>query len=281
MSVKRFILFAIPLAILVVVGFLVQLGSAPLQVSEEATADIPQWELPNSLREASGLAMLNETQVLIHNDEKGFVYLVTLPEQRIDRLAVLGEKRIKDDYEGIAIQDDRVYLVTSLGMLYKASGLNAATLDQTLVPEIIDTRFGEVCEIEGLAIEGDRLLMPCKTPLTDEFTDQLVVFYYSIDDGATGVHLAISEDQTGLKNPQPTAIEVTDSHYYVISGNRLLTIDKTTSTVSRYKLPRKRHPQPEGIALMPDGSIIIVDDMRRGIGRLTRYSGLDQLELKE
>ncbi len=281
MDLKRLSLFALPLLLLGAIGLVIHLNSEPLQATEQQTEGIPQWELPKSLREASGLAVVNETQLLVHNDEKGFIYRITLPGMLIEKMATLGDRRIKDDYEGIAIAGSDVYLTTSVGLLYRAPDLDLTVIDQTVQPEIIDTELGEVCEIEGLAIEGDRLLLPCKTAFSDEYTNQLIVFYYDIGEGTTGVHLAIPAGELGMKKVQPTAIEVTDTHYYIITERRLLVIDKETKEFRRYKLSKKRHFQPEGIALMEDGSLVIVDDLRKGIGRLTRYTGLEQLKLKE
>ena len=273
--------FAILLAVLIVIAAVVQWRVTP--TTQPVKSDVPQWELPAYLREASGLAVLNDTQLLTHNDEKGVIYLVTLDARKIDKLVTLGEKKkgIRDDFEGIAINGSDVYLVTSRGTIYQIKNLSPLPLEQIIQPDVIETGLEDFCEFEGLAIEDDRLLLPCKMPLIEQYENKLVVLYYSITDGSTGVHLSIPiEDLRGLKRVHPTAIEVTETDYYIISGHRLIVIARQSLAVNLYGLRKKLHFQPEGIAIWRDDSIVIVDDVRKGISRLTHYSGLSQLKPK-
>ena len=145
----------------------------------------------------------------------------------------------------------------------------------------LDTGLGSRCELEGLHHHAGRLLLPCKNARLPDYQDRLVVFYYDLADGSTGEVISIGRGTVpGLKKLRLTAIDQVGDEIYLVSANRLLLINLKTQHTRTFKLPKKYHEQIEAIAVMPDGSIFLAEDNSKGLARLTRYSGLDELEEK-
>ena len=82
----------------------------------------------------------------------------------------MGERPIRDDFEGIAIVDERFYLVTSDGGIYES---REGEDDERMLFNFYGTGVGRRCEVEGLAFEpSDRsLLLLCKSPRDDSLED--------------------------------------------------------------------------------------------------------------
>ena len=239
-----------------------------------------QFELPVHLREASGLASVDDETLLTHNDEEGVVYAIDLAaDMQIYPVAALGEPPIEGDFEGIAIKHQQAYLVTSTGLIF-GFALDPDLRFMDVEYEVIDSGLADICEIEGLALLDDKLLMPCKTPFVAAYRDKLTVFAYSLTERKTDLHFSIRH--TDLDSPgkiQPTAIDFDDGHYYIITEFGLQVINRRNLGTRTYRLARALHFQPEGIAVTGSGGLVIVDDNRKGRSRLTRYRSLTELEL--
>jgi uncharacterized protein YjiK len=249
--------------------------------STEKQVDLRQWQLPKFLREASGLAVYDENYLLAHNDEKGNIYRISIDGIVIEKLASINKPPIRKDFEGIAIAGDSTYLITSSGVLYRVDDLAINRSKQVVAATVIDTGVGEQCEIEGLHYLDGELLFPCKTLLQQKETDRLLIFSYSIETGETREFLSLEKERlAGIKKVMPTALDATATHYYVVSDRRLLMIDRNTLEVRAFSLPKKLHFKTEGIAILENGAIILVDDNSEGLSRLTRYGSYRDLKEK-
>lgn len=246
-------------------------GDGPFQVT-----------LPQALHEASGLAIASPNHLLVHNDEKGNIYQIILDDMTVRKIASIGQlKTVKDDFEGIAVDDDSIYLSTSRGIIYRVRRLPMDAEKTSVDADKADSGLGRLCELEGLAHLDGYLLLPCKVPRTTAHEDKLVVFSYDIDTGETAEFLSI--DQTSIPGSpklSPSAIEVTPASIYIVSANRLIVVDRKMNSIRVFKLPKKVHIQNEGIAVMEQGTIYLVEDRRKGIAKLTRYDNLESLEEK-
>lgn len=242
------------------------------------SGSIQQWELPSNLREASGLAIIDREHVIVHNDESGQVFRVKLIDKTIDTLVTIGNPTIDADFEGIASDGQTTFLSTSTGEVFVIEDLAENLLNQHAPVRSFDTGLSDICELEGLHLLNGELLMPCKVPLQKKHENQLVVFAYNLASGTSTEIIRLELGAfSGLDKIHPTAIDATDADYYLLSGNNLILVDRISLVTRLFHLPKKIHFQPEGIAVLHDGSIIIVDDYRRGIGRLTHYRALDEL----
>ncbi len=140
--------------------------------------DAVRWNLPKRLKEISGLALSADERLFAHDDEHAVIYEIDWHDGRIVKAFALGDPTVADDFEGIAIADRDFYLITSDGILYRAT----EGADGAHVPyQRIDTGSGRRCEIEGLAYDPPRnvLLLGCKTPRETELKDRVAVFAWS------------------------------------------------------------------------------------------------------
>jgi hypothetical protein len=256
-------------------------SAQPISLSETQKSGPAQWRLPNFLRESSGLAILDSNYLLIHDDEKGNIYRVSIASKEIELVASIGAPPVDEDFEGIAYVGSTIYLITSTGIIWQVAETNTEELNQIVSARTIDPGLKPICEIEGLHNDNGALLLPCKMHLTEDVEGQLIVFAYDLASGDLSEALRLDlSDAPGSNEVRPTAIDTTSTDYYIISTNRLLVIDRTTMVTRVFSLPKKRHFQPEGLAVLEDGSIVIVDDNRKGRSRLTHYTGLTELKEK-
>ncbi len=274
----RIIILIVVFALLFTIGFGVSLLRPP-HVDEQGEL-LQRWPLPAALSEASGLAVLNADTLLTHDDERARVYRLSLPDRTVTTLLTIGQPPIADDFEGIALTPYGLFLTNSKGVLYHVREFDPSSRRQRQSATRIDTGLSKICEIEGLHFDNGELLMPCKTPLTDQHAGKLVVFAWHLQGETLSERISIPKAQLDNKTLRPTAIDVRDRSYYLLASRKLVVIAPDLS-IRMFNLPRERHPQPEGLSLLDDGSIIVVEDVKNGRSVLTRYSGLEDLQPTE
>jgi uncharacterized protein YjiK len=113
------------------------------------------------LSEISGLAFAGNNKVYTHDDEIGTVYKINLESGSVDKKFKVGEKKIKKDFEGIAVADEYIYLVTSGGTLYK---FREGDDDDEVEYKKIKTGLKQENNVEGLCYDSttNSLLLACK-----------------------------------------------------------------------------------------------------------------------
>ena len=237
-----------------------------------------QWSLPGYLREASGLVTAGTNFLYTHNDERGNIYRVDVRNGSVQKTASIGSPPVRKDFEGIAISSDALFLTTSKGTVYRTRKPNIDDEELNVGAEAVATGLSNVCEIEGLHYLDGTLLLPCKRPLIKKLKNRLVVFRYNLDTGKTSELFSIrGKDIPQVKRLRPTAIDSTKSHYYLVSANQLVLIDRNSHAATVYKLRKAFHRKIEGLAVLEDGAIFLVEDNRGGVSRLTIYKSLDEL----
>ena len=236
--------------------------------------------LPHRLREISGLAVSADGRLFAHGDETGVISELNPLTGVIERRFSLGKPAIRDDFEGIAIAGDRFFLITSTGRLYEArEGAHGDGVPFTAV----DTGFGALCEIEGLAYEPlDRvLLIGCKQELAARRRGRVTIFRWSLERAAPAIPASITIDlpsasgSTESKNTRVSSIEVDPrtGHYVVIAGPhwQLIELTREGHFVAARKLSRPLHAQPEGLTFLGDSLLLVGGEGGKGRARLTLY----------
>jgi len=88
----------------------------------DITADennlLQQWALPDKLEEISGLALTTDQRLLAVTDEVAIVYEIDFHKGHLLKAFALGKPTVRGDFEGIAVLNDVIWLVTSEGLLY-------------------------------------------------------------------------------------------------------------------------------------------------------------------
>ena len=230
--------------------------------------------LPAALTEVSGLA-LHRGLLLAHDDELGRVYSIDPATGAVGVFATL-RGPVQDDFEGIAVLRDTVWLMTSRGLLY---GLKATPSTTPVAFVRRSTGLGKQCELEGLAADeaGGVLLLPCK--LSSKNASEVVVYRWDVARGAVATPASMRISPANLKRAgaprlRPSAIEVVPGtgRLLVLSSSppALLEFDGTGAPLGYARLA-SRHAQPEGLAIAANGDLFISDEGGHGKGTLSVY----------
>ena len=203
---------------------------------------------------------------------------VSIEDGRILRSLRFGER---GDYEGIAADGNRIFVITSEGRL---SSFAAGPDGATVTPETVDTGAGEQCEIEGLSLapQPGRLLILCKEISGRGNRGRLLILAWDIAARQlvrqpfvdADLEEALGENRRGFA---PSGIDWDASRRRIVivsARNRLLLeLDENGRVTSQRVLDELRHPQAEGVAVMPNGALVISDEAgdSGGPGRLTVY----------
>jgi uncharacterized protein YjiK len=240
-----------------------------------------QAPLARGLVEISGLAAASENSVYAHNDEHAIVYELAVADGKILSAFALGDPTVKADFEGIAVRDGRIYLLTSTGLIYEAPiGANRERVKYN----IFDTGVGTFCEAEGLAkapVE-DEFLILCKKAYGSALDNRLVVFRWSLSErrvvAAPWMNILYTDIMPDklAEEFRPSAIEWDAARQLMIilsaRSKHLIAVDKSGRAAYIKALSAKRHAQPEGVTLMESGALVIADEgARRGPGKLSVY----------
>lgn len=246
-------------------------GEAP----EAPEAEITQWALPDRLREISGLALTSDERLLAVTDEEAIVYEIDYTNGRLLKAFALGEPTVRGDFEGIAVLDGTVWLMTSEGVLFSAP--EGADGERVLY-ERFATNLEDECEFEGLTASaaGDALLLICKDPKAKK---DLSIFEWSPATWEMQRHELpekAMEAAVGSKkiNPSGIAVDPATGDFIVIAAiqHAVLRLDGAGELIGAImRLAPERHPQAEGVSVTRDGRLLIADEAANGQARLTVY----------
>ncbi len=258
----------------------VQMPESLLELYDLSSSAGDQQKLPRALAEVSGLATTPDGRLFAHNDERAIVYEIDAESGDLVKAFSVGLLGARGDFEGIAVAGERFFLITSAGQIIEFREGEAAS---SVGYRIHSLGLGNRCEMEGLAFDEveDALLLPCKTPRAKELKDHLVVFSVPLNtmrlDRTPRIFLPLEElDDRGLgKEFHPSAIEVHPQTRSIIlvaaREEALLELSPFGEILATKKLKRKTHPQPEGLAFLPDGSLVLADEGQGKRGTITRY----------
>lgn len=243
------------------------------------------YNLPSELTEVSGLAAAGPGSVFTHDDEFAIVYEFRLRDGHILRTFALGQPTIEGDFEGIATANGLVFLVTSDGLIYSAApGRNGKRVPY----HVYDSGVGPRCEVEGLsqAPAAGELLLLCKRLRNDPGDTRLEIYRWRIGADraeqrpflSLPLEAILAENERAEFRPSGIEWDPAKGQLVVVSArNRVvLYLDPSGKLVERKRLSGERHPKTEGIAILPDGTLVLADEGNRTReGRLTAYKPKD------
>jgi uncharacterized protein YjiK len=256
----------------------------------------PAWRvtLPAELREVSGLAVTADGRLFAHGDEEAVIYqLEPRTGKTVKRFGLepgagvpdLGKKskdgRVAGDFEDIAIVGDRFFLVTSNAVLLEFSeGATGARVPFTAHT----TGLGDTCEVEGLAHDtaSGALLMLCKEMRQKAARDRVEIHAWSLaerrlhpEPRLTVPYSELSR-ATGVRAFNGSALAFTPGgrSLALIAGPQRAFAEITLEgrAVGGGRLDRAGLPQPEGIAFLPDGTLLISSEGGRGEATMNGYA---------
>lgn len=240
-----------------------------------------QWKLPKSLREISGLALSADERLFAVTDETAIVFELDYVRGRVARSFPVGRPPLIGDFEGVAVWDDALYLITSQGILIRS------VID---VPEgkaagyqSFDTGLQSICEVEGLAANRatGHLMIACKTMHAKADADVAVIYFWQPANQKLDVDrtLRLSKldigELIGKKKFNPSAVAVLpdESGFMLLAArqNARVSFDWQGRAVAAKRLSGD-HRQSEGLAITADGRVIIADEAGgKGKARLAVY----------
>jgi hypothetical protein len=239
--------------------------------------------LPAELAEISGLAFTSDGRLLAHGDEQAVVYQIDLARGRPVKRFAIGDSSgpLWGDFEDMHVVGDRVFLLTSAGELVE--GREGA--DGETTPPLRRTRgLGGACEVEGLTLDpgSKALLLLCKATSGKRWRGQVVILAASPETGEF-------ESEPRLVIPELELARVTRARrfagsaiahhprtgtYFLLAGPQRAwaEVDSSGKVLAGGVLPADRHPQPEGIAVAPDLTLLISDEAAGRAATITGYA---------
>ena len=247
------------------------------------TNPVRSYELPADLIEVSGITCLNDTALLLVQDEIGYLYRLQLTGGEVNRhIRFAGN----GDFEGVTLAGDQVWAMRSDAKLYTFSAAPGDDADDDKwTPEL-----PEGGDYESLAWQKStgRLLIAAKEPVAgdgdardrerfifsldpadpDSFSTWLkldlrqIEAYLQTHAEAEGLEsLRESFDASKKKSFQPSdmAIHPQTGELYIIAsvGKILVVVSPEGEVMHVRRLPEDLFPQPEGICFGSDGTLYI------------------------
>ena len=243
-----------------------------------------QWKLPGRLKEISGLAISTDDRLYAHNDESATIFELDHKQGKIVSEFKLG--KVRDDFEGIAVVQDHIYLLASSGALYKSPIGDNGTRTRY---KRFETGLEKNCEFEGLTYQASKnaLLLLCKTPYKKKRRHQLQIYSWSLDTLSIDKSSTLRIDDTRIldqlqsKQVLPSGITIdagTGNLLLVAAAQKaLIELDQNGVLINVMRIPlHDQHRQPEGIALSSKGILFIADEGGKHKARLSMYSIRDK-----
>ncbi len=234
--------------------------------------------LPKKLIEISGLAVTGDNRLLVHNDEVGTVYEVDISAGEIIYEFYLGKKKIKKDFEGIAVAKDSLFMVTSSGVIYKFSySDHEKNIDYKKFKTFLSAKFN----VEGLCYDKatNSLLLACKEYAGKNLTEFKAIYAFDLsrykleEEPRFLINLDSLKNKFNINNFSPTGIEVHpySGNVFVLSSHEKAIVELSPNglLLNAVKLNSKNHRQPEGIAFLSDLSLLISDEGKREKAKVT------------
>jgi len=236
-----------------------------------------QWELPNNLREISGLALTPDGRLLAHDDERAIIYQLDYADGAVVKRFALGDPPVEDDFEGIAATATHLYLVSSKGRVLEAR----AGGDGESVPyQSFELGVADTCEVEGATWVKSRnaLAFVCKRLIGGPRRRTRILFW-SLETRAPLEPLEVNTRPAAkfldTRRLRPSGIAWDEIHqrFVVVAAEEraLVEIDTTGQIVYVARLPLLAHRQAEAIALDADGQLLLGDEGGRGKAKLSIY----------
>jgi uncharacterized protein YjiK len=229
-----------------------------------------KYDLPDKLKEISGLSYYKTNQLVCVNDEQGKIFIYDIKEKKIIDKIPFGKD---GDYEGVEVVGDEVFVLKSNGKL-KGFKIGIAFERE------IDCSEPEVLEYEGLGYDAkSKYLLLVAKERTKDVDEKKMIYAYDFDRKVLFKHIAIPQeqvkDEANGKDFKPSGIAVhpkTGQTFIIASdGKKLLVLSEKGQKEALISLNPKTYRQPEGICFSPNGDLFISSEGKDGDGYILRF----------
>ena len=225
------------------------------------------WELPETLKEVSGIAFLEDQKIAAVQDENGTIFIYNLETSKIeDQIDFSGG----GDYEGISVSGTTAYVLKSNGTIYKIENFasNPAVTEHKLP---LDNKL----DMEGLHFDtaGQRLLIVHKEkdPETTAYKG-----IYAVDPQnmklqeepvykirfENAIFEGLEEDSFNRIKPSEINIHPQTGEILILAAEnpKLLILDPKGNPKNLHFLNPDDFPQPEGLTFDTLGNLYISNE---------------------
>jgi hypothetical protein len=235
---------------------------------------LDRYELPDELREVSGIVFLDKDLFACIQDEKGVVYFYDAAEKKIRKeISFAGN----GDYEGITMANRRLFVLRSDGKLFELEDFQQAGAPVKEFDTGLEARedFESVC----FDAQGNRLLIVGKAENKSD-RDQRKVYAFDLETGKTSVAMTIdlTLDIPGLETRKgKVKFSPSDMDIHPVTGDIYMTdgpaaciyrLDASAKIRQVYRLDSKEVPQVEGISFSESGEIFISSEGNKKPGAI-------------
>ena len=236
-------------------------------------------ELPDVLKEVSGVADVGKNEVACVQDEEGIVFVYNLKKRKIIKQIPFGRDA---DYEGISYAEETFFVMRSNGILHEVN----LPWDK---PEVKTNSLKlPTWNNEGLCYDkkDNRLLIAPKSALDDgiEKKEKHPIYSYNLEKGrldkkplffikkdkilafAKKYKLSIPGKKKSKKKvkfkPSSIAVHPFTDEVYVLSakGNLLVVFDKNGTITGYARLNKKIFNHPEGLTFLQNGDMVVTNE---------------------
>lgn len=250
------------------------------------------YELPDILKEISGLTIASNGELACVQDEDGIIFFYNLDKKEITNRIIFAKA---NDYEDIAFVGEIAYVLQSDGTIYEIE--NLGKIDQKTTT--YDTYLNEKNDTEGLAydVENNRLLIACKGKGTTAqmiYDESKIVFAFDLKNKKLEDKPVIEFKKEALydfietnnlkklsfklnkKMPfNPSGITIKNGFCFTIAsvGKMLIATDKLGNILRVEELDKDLMPKPEGIVFDENGNLFIASEGKKEKnGRILMFS---------
>lgn len=244
--------------------------------------------LPPELNEISGLALLDSSNLLCHNDEEGILFNYNVLNDTIENQWAFGKDR---DYEGVTKKGSDAYVVASDGDIVKVAEFQDP---EKRTATKFENELDKGNNVEGLCFlqESNALLLACKDDPGNGLPHQKALYAFDlaskklqasrplitiglkvIEEAIINNPLdkisnslrkafALDEDQTDLFRPSGVALHPITGELYVLSAKyaMLVILDRQYNFKKVVPFRQSYFQQPEGITFGKNGDLFISNE---------------------
>lgn len=222
------------------------------------------YEMPDLLREISGIAISNNNEIYCIQDEIGSIFTYNFTTRKITN-----SHRFTDigDFEDIAVHNHLAYILRSDGNLFVYDLKEASLVSQTMLQT-------NSLNLEGLFYKDDYLYIASKEALITHSENERMVFrvptnnlkqieqFLEIDlaDLAGFIEKNYSELKISnfIFNPSALAFHPISNELYILSAtDRYIAVFKDKLLVNVIPLSAENYYKPEGLAFSKNGDLLI------------------------
>ncbi len=243
------------------------------------------FKLPRELDEISGLSPLDSLHVAAVQDEKGILFVLNVETGKIvDSVRFSG----RGDFEGVELLGNQLFVLRSDGDLFTFSS-DRTTWGKRVKSERIRTRLSSRYDTEGLAYDptSGTVFIVCKEYAGKRIRRSRAVYGFDVYTervseqplfvlSSDSLSAAFANERIRYSRFKPSAVAVhpdSGNLFLLSSPNRLLIVTTIAGQIlAVQKLKKSIVRQPEGIAFMPDGSMILASEGAGSRAVLVRYS---------